>query len=82
MPAGAKPTVPRPVCATRYPTARLPGNRPDARPLCGGLSRTNLAERFRRVMGATPLSCLRNVRMQKTMAVRGETGRYLEQVAR
>jgi AraC-like DNA-binding protein len=47
-----------------------------------GLSRTGLAERFREAMGDTPLSYLRTVRMQKAMALLGETGRNLEQVAR
>lgn len=46
-----------------------------------GLSRTGLAERFRKAMGDTPLSHLRTVRMQKAMHLLAETERPLDQVA-
>ncbi len=46
-----------------------------------GLSRTSLAERFRKTMGNTPLNYLRSVRMQKAMAVLGSSERSLEQIA-
>ena len=46
-----------------------------------GLSRTSLAERFRKTMGNTPLNYLRTVRMQKAMSVLSESERSLEQVA-
>jgi AraC-like DNA-binding protein len=46
-----------------------------------GLSRTSLAERFRKTMGNTPLNYLRTVRMQKAMAALGESQRSLEQIA-
>ena len=46
-----------------------------------GLSRTSLAERFRKSMGNTPLNYLRTVRMQKAMSVLSESERSLEQIA-
>ena len=46
-----------------------------------GLSRTSLAERFRKTMGNTPLNYLRTVRMQKAMSVLCESERSLEQIA-
>jgi AraC-like DNA-binding protein len=46
-----------------------------------GLSRTGLAERFRKAMGDTPLSHLRTLRMQKAMHLLSETERPLDQVA-
>ena len=46
-----------------------------------GLSRTSLAERFRKTMGNTPLNYLRTVRMQKAMGVLAQTQRSLEQIA-
>lgn len=46
-----------------------------------GLSRTGLAERFRKAMGDTPLSHLRTLRMQKAMHLLAETERALDQVA-
>jgi AraC-like DNA-binding protein len=46
-----------------------------------GLSRTSLAERFRKSMGNTPLNYLRIVRMQKAMAALGGSQRSLEQIA-
>ena len=46
-----------------------------------GLSRTSLAERFRKSMGNTPLNYLRTVRMQKAMALLSSSERSLEQVA-
>jgi AraC-like DNA-binding protein len=47
-----------------------------------GLSRTLLAERFRRTMGDTPLSYLRSLRVQKAMTLLSEADHSLEQVAR
>jgi transcriptional regulator GlxA family with amidase domain len=46
-----------------------------------GLSRTGLAERFRKSMGNTPLNYLRMVRMQKAISVLSESERSLEQIA-
>lgn len=46
-----------------------------------GLSRSVLAERFREVMGDTPLSYLRTVRMQRAMRLLTESTQSLEQVA-
>jgi AraC-like DNA-binding protein len=46
-----------------------------------GLSRTSLAERFRKTMGNTPLNYLRTVRMQQAMAALSESERSLEQIA-
>lgn len=46
-----------------------------------GLSRTGLAQRFRAVMGNTPLAYLRTVRLQRAMRLLSETDRTLEQVA-
>ena len=46
-----------------------------------GLSRTSLAERFRKTMGNTPLNYLRTVRMQKAMGVLSTSERSLEQIA-
>jgi len=46
-----------------------------------GLSRTSLAERFRKRMGNTPLNYLRTVRMQKAMGVLSGSERSLEQIA-
>jgi AraC-like DNA-binding protein len=46
-----------------------------------GLSRTSLAERFRKTMGNTPLNYLRTVRMQQAMAALGGSERSLEQIA-
>ncbi len=46
-----------------------------------GLSRTVLAERFRRAMGDTPLSYLRTVRLQKAMRLLSDTDHKLEAVA-
>jgi AraC-like DNA-binding protein len=46
-----------------------------------GLSRTSLAERFRKTMGNTPLNYLRTVRMQKAMSALSESQRSLEQIA-
>ncbi|MCZ8208417.1 MAG: helix-turn-helix transcriptional regulator, partial [Aquidulcibacter sp.] len=47
-----------------------------------GLSRTLLAERFRRTMGDTPLSYLRSLRVQKAMTLLSEADHTLEHVAR
>ncbi|OYU53749.1 MAG: hypothetical protein CFE27_02420 [Alphaproteobacteria bacterium PA1] len=47
-----------------------------------GLSRTLLAERFRRTMGDTPLSYLRTLRVQKAMTLLSEADHTLEHVAR
>ena len=47
-----------------------------------GLSRTLLAERFRRTMGDTPLSYLRSLRVQKAMTLLSEADHSLEHVAR
>ncbi|GBF57956.1 RCS-specific HTH-type transcriptional activator RclR [Candidatus Phycosocius bacilliformis] len=47
-----------------------------------GLSRTVFAERFRRAMGDTPLSYLRNLRVQRAMNLLAETPQTLEHVAR
>lgn len=47
-----------------------------------GLSRTLLADRFRRTMGDTPLSYLRALRVQKAMTLLSETDPTLEHVAR
>lgn len=47
-----------------------------------GLSRTLLAERFRRTMGDTPLSYLRSLRVQKAMTLLAEAEPTLEHVAR
>jgi len=46
-----------------------------------GLSRTSLAERFRKTMGNTPLNYLRTVRMQKAVSILSESERSLEQIA-
>lgn len=46
-----------------------------------GLSRTSLAERFRKTMGNTPLNYLRTVRMQKAMGALSNSERSLEQIA-
>lgn len=46
-----------------------------------GLSRTSLAERFRKTMGNTPLTYLRTVRMQQAMGALSESERSLEQIA-
>jgi AraC-like DNA-binding protein len=46
-----------------------------------GLSRTALAERFRRAMGDTPLNYLRVLRMQRAMRLLSESDKKLEQVA-
>lgn len=46
-----------------------------------GLSRTSLAERFRKTMGNTPLNYLRSVRMQKAMSELSTSERSLEQIA-
>lgn len=46
-----------------------------------GLSRTALAERFRRAMGDTPLNHLRVLRMQRAMRLLAETEHRLEVVA-
>lgn len=46
-----------------------------------GVSRTALAERFREVMGDTPLSHLRTLRLQAAMRLLGSTDKTLEQVA-
>jgi AraC-like DNA-binding protein len=46
-----------------------------------GMSRTSLAERFRSVMGDTPLRYLRTLRMQKAMSMLDGGSRTLEQVA-
>jgi AraC-like DNA-binding protein len=46
-----------------------------------GLSRTSLAERFRKTMGNTPLNYLRTVRMQQAMGALCESERSLEQIA-
>ena len=46
-----------------------------------GLSRTSLAERFRKTMGNTPLNYLRTVRIQKAMGVLSASERSLEQIA-
>lgn len=46
-----------------------------------GLSRSVLAERFRREMGEPPLAYLRMVRLQRAMRLLGESDRTLEQVA-
>lgn len=46
-----------------------------------GLSRTGFAERFRSVMGDTPLAYLRDVRMQRAMRLLSETDDKLEAVA-
>jgi AraC-like DNA-binding protein len=47
-----------------------------------GLSRTVMAERFRRTMGDTPLSYLRSLRVQKAMTLLAEADHSLELVAR
>lgn len=47
-----------------------------------GLSRTLLAERFRRTMGDTPLSYLRVLRVQKAMTLLAEADHTLEHIAR
>ena len=47
-----------------------------------GLSRTVMAERFRRTMGDTPLSYLRSLRVQKAMTLLSEADHPLEHVAR
>lgn len=47
-----------------------------------GLSRSLLAERFRRTMGDTPLSYLRSLRVQKAMTLLAEADYTLEHVAR
>ena len=46
-----------------------------------GLSRTGLAERFRKSMNDTPLNYLRTVRIQNAMRLLSETEQTLEQVA-
>lgn len=46
-----------------------------------GLSRTGLAERFRKAMNDTPLNYLRTVRIQNAMRLLSETEQTLEQVA-
>ena len=46
-----------------------------------GLSRSALAEKFRRAMGDTPLSYLRTLRMQRAMRLLSETQETLESVA-
>jgi len=46
-----------------------------------GLSRTALAERFRDVMGDTPLNHLRTLRMQRAMQLLADTDQRLEAVA-
>jgi AraC-like DNA-binding protein len=46
-----------------------------------GLSRTGLAERFRKTMGNTPLNYLRTVRMQQAMGALSASERSLEQIA-
>jgi AraC-like DNA-binding protein len=46
-----------------------------------GLSRTTLAERFRDVMGDTPLNYLRTLRMQQAMRLLTETDQHLERIA-
>lgn len=46
-----------------------------------GLSRSTLAERFRRTMGDTPLSYLRTVRIQRAMRLLTDSTMTLEQVA-
>lgn len=46
-----------------------------------GLSRTALAERFRTVMGDTPLNHLRTLRMQRAMHLLADTDQRLEAVA-
>ncbi|ROM55150.1 hypothetical protein BK648_06530 [Pseudomonas poae] len=46
-----------------------------------GLSRTALAERFRKTMGDTPLNHLRTLRMQQAVQLLTETDRPLEAVA-
>jgi AraC-like DNA-binding protein len=46
-----------------------------------GLSRTGLAERFRRAMGDTPLNYLRVLRMQRAMRLLSDSDKSLEQVA-
>jgi AraC-like DNA-binding protein len=46
-----------------------------------GMSRSALAERFRRTMGITPLSYLRTVRIQRAMHLLSESMLTLEQVA-
>lgn len=47
----------------------------------GGVSRSGLAERFRTIMGETPLSHLRNLRMQKAMQLLSENKQSIEQIA-
>jgi AraC-like DNA-binding protein len=49
--------------------------------LRAGMSRTALAERFREVMGDTPLAHLRTLRLQAAMRLLGDTEKTLEQVA-
>ena len=46
-----------------------------------GLSRTGLAERFRKTMNDTPLNYLRTVRIQNAMRLLSDTEQPLEQVA-
>lgn len=46
-----------------------------------GLSRTGLAERFRKEMSDTPLNYLRTVRIQNAMRILSDTDQSLEQVA-
>lgn len=46
-----------------------------------GLSRTALAERFREVMGDTPLNHLRTLRMQRAMQLLADTDQHLEAIA-
>ena len=46
-----------------------------------GLSRTALAERFRQVLGDTPLNHLRLLRMQKAMQLLSSTDQGLEKIA-
>jgi AraC-like DNA-binding protein len=46
-----------------------------------GLSRTGLAQRFRRALGDTPLAHLRMLRMQQAMHLLTDTTQTLEQVA-
>ena len=46
-----------------------------------GLSRTGLAERFRKAMNDTPLNYLRTVRIQNAMRILSETDQSLEQIA-
>jgi AraC-like DNA-binding protein len=60
-------------CARQWTLAALASH--------AGLSRTSLAERFRKSMGNTPLNYLRTVRMQKAMNVLSASERSLEQIA-